>query len=144
MCVDFKRKFIFAVAAISIVGIAVTGIVSLVHRGASIIRAERVDSMVTEIQRGNYYAWAQARDWWQSLTGPEKSKVTAACREYASTNQQLNWKGEKWPPQTSDRSLFRCGLDYDGHLCLPAFRNVHVAFVFAEVLTNDVWLSSPP
>lgn len=131
----FRRKVTRACMAAVILGAIVAG---LIVAASPAIRADRLASTVAEIQHGNYFAWIQARQWWDRLTEPERRELLAACKQYAQTNRALHWRDVHWPPPSRGFSIVDGGLEYHRNPCLPAFYQVPVDFVFAGLVTNEV------
>jgi len=144
----FRRKLIYGAVAAALLCLTVTGLILAAARRGAAIRLDRLSSTVVEIQRGNYFAWAQSRAWWEWLTEPERVKIRAACRQYARTNQVLHWKDDKWPPSNAslvDSPLRKLAahiglrshaLEY-GNICLPAFEQVSVELLFADIIKPE-------
>ena len=130
-----RRKSKLLVLAIAILTLSVTAVVFADLRRLATVRAERVSNTVSEIRQGNYFAWAQGRDWWKLLTEAEKTRIMAACRRYASAGRALHWQNETWPPESRAPFFFRCGLEYHP-TCLPPFHEVPAEWGFAGILTN--------
>ena len=130
MRLELRRKVVRACMASVILTAVVAGIIIAVSRRASVVRADCVALVVAEIRQGNYFAWIQAREWWDRLSEPERTAMRAACKEYAQTNRALHWRDVRWPPQSRGFSIVDGGLEYQRNGCLPAFYQVPVDFVF--------------
>ncbi len=54
---------------------------------------------LTELQRGNYFAWAQLRLWVDRMTPKEEMTFDQTCIQYSLTNHVLYVTGIIWPPE---------------------------------------------
>jgi len=93
-------KVALSVTAIMVVALAV---LTLMSQSAT-TRTARLNATVAEINRGNYYAWVQAKHWSARLAREERRLLREACEEYARTNAVLYARGNRWPPEPSNAS----------------------------------------
>lgn len=100
-----STKTYLAKATLSAAGVVVLMAVAFALIGQSgTTRSERLHATATEIGRGNYFAWVQARSWSSRLTPEEKRLLQKACGEYSGTNAVLHARGNRWTPEQSNVS----------------------------------------
>jgi hypothetical protein len=86
------------VLCLALLGLAIPADFLLFDQSQS-ARNRRFDRTVAELQRGNYFAWAQLHLWVDRLTPTEKMTFDRTCVQYALTNRVLHVTGIIWPPE---------------------------------------------
>ena len=82
---------------------------------AASTRSLRIRTTITEIGRGNYYAWGQMWMWAERLTPDERRGLAQACAQYAHTNQFVHPIDNSWPPPETP-SWLQSASDWTRHL----------------------------
>src|SRR5689334_13601835 len=101
------RRLAVMAMGLLVLGAALAAWVFLSDQSAS-SRNARVNRTLLEIQRGNYFAWAQVFMWMGRLSPKEEKQLTEACGHYALTNHLLHVTGIVWPPEKTSPNFRAC------------------------------------